>query len=196
MESRDIPNMTHRFRSMWEPLLSITVKGIPTQPSTSARPIPRPIHVQTGAVRRSWRVKRGPETGSADDLQRLAVRAEEGYALIQQVLEKDLTVFLHTGKAAKRLALGVQQDVFKAPALGAVEDQAVSLLNGKAPALPQGRLHMDGGAMDNDAPLVDLKGVRDGQSHVSVHARYRPRVFIARSISRLASRRAADSRLS
>ena len=68
----------------------------------------------------------------------------------------------------------------------------------KGPPLPQRRFYPDDGALYGDhpsaAPLVHPEGGRNRQLRAG--ARLPHRVFMARSISRLASRWAAASRLS
>ena len=61
--------------------------------------------------------------GSGNRLQRLAVRAVKGHAMTAQILEEDPPVFLPGGEAAERPAPGVKQDIFKAPAPGAVDTE-------------------------------------------------------------------------
>ena len=108
--------------------------------------------------------------GSGNRLQRLAVRAVKGHAMTAQILEEDPPVFLPGGEAAERPAPGVKQDIFKAPAPGAVDTET------------------------RRPPLVHPEGVRDRKSGAGMRVFHR--AFMARSISRLASRWAAASRLS
>ena len=104
----------------------------------------------------------------ADRLYGPPVRTEERHPLIQQILKKDLAVFLRQGKPAEYLALGIQQDVFKAPALGAVEDEAFGLPDGKGPAFPQRGSHPDRGPLNGDAAFVYFERIWNCQPDISV----------------------------